>query len=326
MRKSGKSGRLLLRQVVLNHGHSVPGFPLGSMRRWLELLPSSELSRDMDRCTVVLPRPGDGWYAPPSSGTSAGFPWGELTQQGADEMMRQGQRCARDWSVDLSKVLLRAANRASCISSAQAFALGGRPKQEPVEPLRQEPVEVLLQRGEALLPQQSPETAEVRSPELAQEIRQNLGLEGEEEQSELARRLSDEENLLEAVMSLGLRGEGVVALQDSVARRWQRLVRGGPGRVIGPLVGEVLGACDARLEGEEPGLVIYVVEAASLVCLQAALEATAPVAPWPSWGASLQLELWEVEGQLSLSLRPREARRCRREDGGRSWPWTWRRR
>ncbi|CAK9107684.1 2-succinyl-5-enolpyruvyl-6-hydroxy-3-cyclohexene-1-carboxylate synthase [Durusdinium trenchii] len=72
MRKSGKSGRLLLRQVVLNHGHSVPGFPLGSMRRWLELLPSSELSRDMDRCTVVLPRPGDGWYAPPSSGTSAG--------------------------------------------------------------------------------------------------------------------------------------------------------------------------------------------------------------------------------------------------------------
>ncbi|CAK9107686.1 2-succinyl-5-enolpyruvyl-6-hydroxy-3-cyclohexene-1-carboxylate synthase [Durusdinium trenchii] len=78
------------------------------------------------------------------------------------------------------------------------------------------------------------------------------------------------------------------------------------GRVIGPLVGEVLGACDARLEGEEPGLVIYVVEAASLVCLQAALEATAPVAPWPSWGASLQLELWEVEGQLSLSLRPRE--------------------
>eukprot|EP00913_Durusdinium_trenchii_P031546 g29538.t1 len=107
-----------------------------------------------------------------------GFPWGELTQQGADEMMRQGQRCARDWSVDLSKVLLRAANRASCISSAQAFALGGRPKQEPVEPLRQEPVEVLLQRGEALLPQQSPETAEVRSPELAQEIRQNLGLEG----------------------------------------------------------------------------------------------------------------------------------------------------
>lgn len=36
--------------------------------------------------------------------------------------------------------------------------------------------------------------------------------------------------------------------------------RAAKGRVIGPLVGEVLGACDARLEGEEPGLVIYVVE------------------------------------------------------------------
>eukprot|EP00434_Breviolum_minutum_P012663 symbB.v1.2.011162.t1/scaffold705.1/size174302/9 len=64
-----ETGRLLLRQVILSHGHAVPPFPLGRVRRWLDMLPTPEESRAMDRCTVVLPRPGDGWYAPPSSGS-----------------------------------------------------------------------------------------------------------------------------------------------------------------------------------------------------------------------------------------------------------------
>ena len=34
--------------------------------------PPGEHPRALDRCTVVLPRPGDGWYAPPSSGSPAG--------------------------------------------------------------------------------------------------------------------------------------------------------------------------------------------------------------------------------------------------------------
>jgi hypothetical protein len=34
-------------EVVLSHGHAVPPFPLGPVRRWLEQLPSSEVSKHL---------------------------------------------------------------------------------------------------------------------------------------------------------------------------------------------------------------------------------------------------------------------------------------
>ncbi|CAJ1449538.1 unnamed protein product [Effrenium voratum] len=94
-------------KVVVSHGHTVPSIPLGGLRRWLPLLPTDELQRDMDRCTVVLPRPGDGWYAPPA-GANAGFPWGELTQKGAEQMLQKGAAYGHNskalWAYGLAEI------------------------------------------------------------------------------------------------------------------------------------------------------------------------------------------------------------------------------
>eukprot|EP00435_Cladocopium_sp_Y103_P048785 s451_g14.t1 len=66
-----RTGRPAEEKVVLSQGHAVPPFPLGPTRRWLQQLPSSEVSKALDRCTVVLPRPGDGWHFKSVLGTDA---------------------------------------------------------------------------------------------------------------------------------------------------------------------------------------------------------------------------------------------------------------
>ena len=40
--------------MVLIHGHAVPAFPLGPVRRWLEQLPGKELSKHLGRHGVEI--------------------------------------------------------------------------------------------------------------------------------------------------------------------------------------------------------------------------------------------------------------------------------
>lgn len=160
---------MLLRQVIANHGASIPAFRVGKAFDWLPSLPGRELVDALDRCTVVLPRPGDGFYAPPPGSNedgSAGFPWGELTAQGAEQMRRVGRDLifrepltGRLWSP--SEALIRAANRPSCVASAQAMIMGGLEAHTVAAEGGGRgnsggPGEILLQGGEDLLPACSP--------------------------------------------------------------------------------------------------------------------------------------------------------------------------
>ncbi|CAE8709097.1 unnamed protein product [Polarella glacialis] len=165
--------QVLLRQVFQNHGHCIPPFRFGKVRDWLQLLPSDELVKAMDRSTVVLPKGGDGSYAPPGAGgaeAALGFPWGELSEQGVQDLRRAGSALVPSGALgtspgscwDASQVFVRAANRRRSIVSAQALALGAmealRSKDVPPGQSRGvlSPVEVLVQAGEDLLPVTSP--------------------------------------------------------------------------------------------------------------------------------------------------------------------------
>lgn len=166
---------VLLRQVLQHHGRCIPPFRLGATLEWLKCLPSGDVLNALDQCTVVLPRPGDGWYAPPpNSGyeATAGFPWGELTDAGVEQMRKRGAAlvasgpAAAAWRTD--SVLVRASNRRPSIGSAQAIvwgavapaATGGTGKEAPPRGGVARPVEVLLQQGEDLLPQATPGSPE----------------------------------------------------------------------------------------------------------------------------------------------------------------------
>eukprot|EP00747_Dinoflagellata_sp_TGD_P108292 gnl/TRDRNA2_/TRDRNA2_170371_c2_seq2.p1 gnl/TRDRNA2_/TRDRNA2_170371_c2~~gnl/TRDRNA2_/TRDRNA2_170371_c2_seq2.p1 ORF type:complete len:128 (+),score=11.81 gnl/TRDRNA2_/TRDRNA2_170371_c2_seq2:59-442(+) len=86
---SAATFRLVFAQV----GHCVPPQALGSTNPWLARLVGREEDVDFDRRTMVMPRPGDGWYAPPAGGgANAPFPWGELTSVGAAQMRALGSR------------------------------------------------------------------------------------------------------------------------------------------------------------------------------------------------------------------------------------------
>lgn len=173
------STRVLLRQVLFNHGQHVPSFPMGCMSNWVPLLPNEEVDNALDRCTVVLPRPGDGWYAIPGSSGKYGFPWGQLSAKGAQEMHLTGQVLARGESrprgaardVDeaaisrparrsMENVTVRSMNLQRNIMSAQGIINGAQQAFREDSQKRQWPVEVLLQRSEDLTVQTAPSMAD----------------------------------------------------------------------------------------------------------------------------------------------------------------------
>lgn len=150
------------------------------MSYWLPRLPQEDVSAALDRCTVVLPRPGDGWYAAPggSSGPD-GFPWGDLTAKGATAMHSAGQglvhseqrprgaaRAFKDDTIlrparrSLKDVTVRSLNLQRNIMSAQGLVAGAQQALQDGSSQRQWPVEVLLQQSEDLVAQVSPATAD----------------------------------------------------------------------------------------------------------------------------------------------------------------------
>ncbi|CAK0867597.1 unnamed protein product [Prorocentrum cordatum] len=123
---------VVMRQIVFSHGQSVPPLRLGDARHWLQRLPDPALGGAMDRCTVVMPRPGDGWYAPPQG--AGGFPWGELTERGAQEMRGRGRQLFAGQGLPRLRLSERATvlavNSPRCIASAQALVLGAQDAEE----------------------------------------------------------------------------------------------------------------------------------------------------------------------------------------------------
>ncbi|CAE7945486.1 menD, partial [Symbiodinium sp. KB8] len=65
--------------------------------------------------------------------------------------------------------------------------------------------------------------------------------------------------------------------------------------VIGPLISEMIRAFDAALEGSDLGLVVYVADASSLVCIENSMSSDASSRiisdTWPADAESLSLEL-----------------------------------
>lgn len=174
------STRVLLRQVLFNHGQHIPQVRIGSADPWLSLVPDKAVSSNFDRRTVVLPRPGDGWYATPaSSGGFDGYPWGDLSAAGATTMSAAGRAlmraekrpCGAARDVDekavsrpgrrnLDDITVRCLNTQKNVMSAQGLVAGAQEFLQEESGARQGPTEVLLGGGEDLMAQLNPTTAD----------------------------------------------------------------------------------------------------------------------------------------------------------------------
>lgn len=175
------STRVLLRQVLFNHGQHVPQVRIGSAEPWLSLVPDKAVSSNFDRRTVVLPRPGDGWYATPASSAGFdGYPWGDLSAKGATTMSAAGRAlmraerrpCGAARDVDekavsrpgrqnLDDITVRCLNTQKNVMSAQGLVAGAQEfLQEEGGAARQGPTEVLLGGGEDLMVQLNPSMAD----------------------------------------------------------------------------------------------------------------------------------------------------------------------
>ncbi|CAE7634721.1 menD [Symbiodinium sp. CCMP2592] len=314
--------RLLLRQVLLSPGGATPQIPLGSLMRWLPTLPSKEASTAMDRSTVVLPRPGDGWYAPPAMSSSAGFPWGELTAKGVQQMRWLGQSLCKE--AVPSTWQLRSAGLGRCVSAAQALAWGGLESQGD---RYAKPVEVLVSGGEALLPQLRPGDEGYPEPaeESLEEMKSRRAV-----QATVAERLAaemdiptesladlDADELCRAAVSVDGLVQGAMDLRSIKRlnyRSWAMPLResGLPSAVpvIGPLISEMIRAFDTALEGSDLGLVVYVADASSLVCIENSMSSDASSRHisniWPADSESLSLELRQSGSEVLFALRGRD--------------------
>jgi len=112
----------MLRHIFVQHGRCAPLRRLGDPWPWLQQLPDEARLQELDRQTVVFPRPGDGFYAPPSTLGSDGFPWGQLTAWGDDEMRKVGLTLGT--SAAPQQLVVRAVASDASVQSAQAVAVG----------------------------------------------------------------------------------------------------------------------------------------------------------------------------------------------------------
>lgn len=134
----------------MHHGETSPLRRLGDLKPWMSLLPQDGSFEEHNRRTVILPRPGDGWYAPPSTGATDGFPWAQLTARGMQQMFDYG---ATGLGPDArpERFLVRTFGADMAIQSAQALASGAQRAAKSSHI-----TEVFLQRGEELEPSLRP--------------------------------------------------------------------------------------------------------------------------------------------------------------------------
>lgn len=117
-----------LRHIFVQHGACTPLRRISSPKPFFAWLPSSEDLKELEQKTILLPRLGDGFYAPaPTIGDR--FPWGQLTAQGLRDMKDIGRSLAtpcpgRPEGVQPENLLIRTVGNDACVQSASAMAVG----------------------------------------------------------------------------------------------------------------------------------------------------------------------------------------------------------
>lgn len=140
-----------LRHIFVHHGACTPLRRIGSPKLFFDRLPSHEDLKELERRTILLPRLGDGFYAPaPTTGDA--FPWGQLTAHGLRDMRELGKILAtpcpgRKQGIHLEDLLIRTVGTDACVQTASAIALGIADASESSQV-----TEVMMQNQDELYP------------------------------------------------------------------------------------------------------------------------------------------------------------------------------